>query len=106
LLNNFIDIKSISNIGLFKCYKETLSKEGLKANISSYILIIIIILFFISFILFFSIEYKILFIRFEEVAKSTKNKKEVNNKDRKYNKNKKKTKFYLSLIIMKWICCI
>ena len=33
LLNNFVNIKNISNIGLFKCYKETFSTEGIKSSI-------------------------------------------------------------------------
>jgi len=84
LLNNFIHIKSISNIELFKCYKETFSKEGLKKNISNYILLIIINLFIISLILFFLIEYKILYRRLDEVV-VTKNINEVNNKTKKKN---------------------
>jgi len=84
LLNNFIHIKSISNIELFKCYKETLSKEGLKKNISNYILLIIITFFIISLILFFLKEYKILYRRLDEVV-ITKNINEVNNKTKKKN---------------------
>ena len=45
LINNFKDIKSISNIGIIKCYKLVFSKDGLKSNIGSYILLIIIIIF-------------------------------------------------------------
>ena len=61
LLNNFKDIKSISNIGIIKCYKIVFSKDGLKSNIGSYILLIIILIFILDCILFYKIESKIFF---------------------------------------------
>ena len=52
LLNNFIDIKTISNIGIIKCFKKVISFEGLKSNIGSYILLMIIFLLsFLSYII-------------------------------------------------------
>ena len=99
LLNNFVNIKSISKIGLFKCYKETFSKEGIKSNILSYILLIIIFIFVTSCILFFAKEYKLLFNRIDEIVNLGKKENiiittnnEINNVNNKGNKGNKNIK--------------
>ena len=46
LLNNFKDIKSISNLGIIHCFKESISKDKLKSNIGSYILMMIMLYIF------------------------------------------------------------
>ena len=58
LLNNFLDIKSISNIEIIKCYKK-ISKDGLKANIGSYIILTIIFIFIIFYMLFYEKGYTV-----------------------------------------------
>ena len=52
LKNSFIDIKSILNVNIMKCYKMILTKESLKKNYGSYIIIFIMILFILCFFLF------------------------------------------------------
>ena len=44
LLNNFINIKGITNLFLLKCFYLLFSKEGIIINIGSYIILLIIIL--------------------------------------------------------------
>ena len=44
LLNNFINIKEITNLFLIKCFYLLFSKEGIIINIGSYIILLIIIL--------------------------------------------------------------
>ena len=58
LLNNFINMKSISNIGVMKCYKLLLSKKGIVYNLGSYILSSIIIINIIYCICFIINGYK------------------------------------------------
>ena len=57
LLNNFIDIKSITNLGVLKCYAVLFSKEGLINNIGSYIILMIELFFIISIYLFYIFDY-------------------------------------------------
>ena len=61
LLNNFKDIKSISNLGIIHCFKESISKDKLKSNIGSYILMMIMLLFIIFLVSFYAKGYKTLF---------------------------------------------
>ena len=63
LSNNFSTEESDSgnlNIKTMKCTKELFSKDGLKSNISSYILLIIIFFFLLSIILFMKCGYPLL----------------------------------------------
>jgi len=78
LLNTFIDIESISNLLVMKCYKLLFSKESFFKNIGNYILLSIIIMHIINIIIFYrkgysSIIYKIL------------NKNQIKNKNNKEN---------------------
>ena len=58
LLNNFIDIKSITNINVMKCYKLLFSRIGLINNLGNYILLSIISINIILSILFYFKGYK------------------------------------------------
>ena len=51
-LKGFVDLKSIINIDVMKCYELLFSKKGFTNNISNYIILPIIILFFTSIIIF------------------------------------------------------
>ena len=64
-LSDFPNYETISgsgstNIITIKCTKELFSKEGLKSNISSYILFIFIFDFLLSIVLFMKCGYKLL----------------------------------------------
>ena len=67
LLNNFMDIKSISNFGIIYCFKESISGNIFNSNIGSYILIIIFLSFILFLILFYIKEYNILKNYIEEI---------------------------------------
>ena len=54
LYDNFINLKNIANINILVCYKVLLSKNGIKKNIGTYLLIPIILMHFISIILFYA----------------------------------------------------
>ena len=54
LFKNFINIRNIANINILKCYKTLFSKNGIKRNIGSLIIIPIIIFHFICILLFYS----------------------------------------------------
>ena len=53
IFKSFINIKNIANINLMKCYRILFTKEGLKKNIGSYLLIVIILFHVIFIIIFF-----------------------------------------------------
>ena len=52
-LSDFLDVKTISNIELLKCFKLTFSKEGLTNNYGNIIILIMISLYISLFIVFF-----------------------------------------------------
>ena len=52
LLDSFINIKQITNLNVVKCYNIFFTKEGIKANIGSFIVLLIIFIFICSFIFF------------------------------------------------------
>ena len=89
-----------SNIVTIKCTKILFSKEGLKNNISSYILIIFITQFLISIILFIKCGYqlledkitKILYEK-EKIAKKKKTKNQATNIDKNLNQTKHKNTY-------------
>ena len=98
LLNNFRNIKQISNIGVIKCYKLLFTKDGILNNIGSYILIFIIFITIIDSILFCSKGYKLLFLKIKEIYKTKFNKKESNidahdEKNQTINKNNENNNF-------------
>ena len=53
LLKNFIDIKTIINIEIVKCYKVVFKKNNIKNNYGFFIFILIFILYFICLIVFY-----------------------------------------------------
>ena len=87
LLNNFVNFESISNINIVKCFKDVISKNGLKTNIGSYIILFILSLFISLCILFYSKEYKIFFLTIDKVVIDSKN-EDIENEDNS-NENKK-----------------
>ena len=61
LLNNFIDIATISNINLLKCYANLFSKDGLINNIGNYIILSIVLIFIVSLSMFIPVLPGILY---------------------------------------------
>ena len=85
---------SSSNMVTIKCTKALFSKDGLKNNISSYILIIFITQFIISILLFIKCGYRLLEedIRIILEAKNKKEKSNIHNNNNNNNGGKKKQK--------------
>ena len=111
LSNNFLDEESergsslsSSNIISIKCTKALFSKEGLKNNISSYILLIFLTHFLLSIILFIKCGYPLLNNNIQKILREKEkiNKKNKNlnqkNKITKSNKNKKSKKIFDNLL--------
>ena len=84
LLNNFVDIKSISNINIIKCYETLFSKDGLINNIGNYILLSIILIYIISLLLFIIKGFSLLTNKINNIIK---NKKFNNNNIKNSNDN-------------------
>ena len=82
LFNSFIDLNNI-NIDILKCYKVLLTKKGLVKNIGSYFIISIFIIFIINSILFFIIDYKLLFNQIESIIQKYQQKAKINNMNKK-----------------------
>ena len=87
LLNNFINMKSISNIEVMKCYKKLFSKNGLIDNIGSYILLSIIFIYIVSSFLFSIKGYNIIITKIENIIRHLKKKKKSNNSCNKMTKD-------------------
>ena len=85
LLNNFIDINTVTNLYTMKCIKLLFSKEGLINNIGSYTLLAIILLYIILAIIFKIKGFKLLKNSINEILK--KNIKNETIKDMNKNKN-------------------
>ena len=68
---------SFSNVVTMKCIYTLFTKEGLKSNIGSYILIVVLLYFFISSVLFYKIGYSML----ERDIKNIISEKEASAKD-------------------------
>ena len=83
--NTSDSISSNANIIIMKCAKTLFTKDGLKNNISSYILMFIIMFFLFSITFFIKCGYHFLLNEIEQIVKN-KNKKEKN----KNNNNKNK----------------
>ena len=77
LLNNFMDIKKTSNIGVVKCYKKFFSKEGFKKNIGNYIILIITFIFLVGLFTFIFKGFKILNETIDNIIKSSEEKKKI-----------------------------
>ena len=67
LLNQFINIKKISNIWVLKCFNLVFSSKGLISNIGSYVLILIISINIICSILFYKKGYYLLNIKIKKI---------------------------------------
>ena len=76
LLNNFVDIKSTSNLLVMKCYNLLFKKEIFFKNIGNYILLSIIIIYIFGIILFYIKEYPLIIIKIINIIENKKNKKE------------------------------
>ena len=94
LKNNFINIKSITNIIVMKCYQKLLTKEGLNRNLGSYLLLSIIFFFIVSSNLFLLIEYDIIFNKIEEIFKYRNHQKSDNIENFENNTIKKEICIY------------
>ena len=100
LLNNFIDIKSISNINLLKCYENLFSKGGLINNVGNYIILSIVLIFAVSLLLFIIKGYNLLLDKIKTIIKNrrlVKNQIKINNeieqeKEKKNENEKEKEK--------------
>ena len=89
LLNNFINFKSISNINIIKCFKEVIFKNGLKTNIGSYIILIILSIFILLCILFYLKQYKLFFLKIDEIMNDLIKKENGNNSNENKSGEKK-----------------
>ena len=92
LINNFIDIKSIINLEVMKCYSYLFTKEGILYNIGSYILLCSIFIYIISIIFFILRGYNSFIKRIYDVIINNSNDKDKINNCIKLNKNIIKSK--------------
>ena len=95
LLNNFINIKSITNLEVIKCYDLLFSKEGLIPNIGSYVLLSIIFLFIILLILFYFKGFDLLKIKINNIINEKRNNTNNKNSHKTNNKSKIKVKRFI-----------
>ena len=91
LKNKFMDVKSLINLEIMKCYKVLFTKEGLIKNIGSYIILSFIFYYIVSSNLFYLIEYDIISHKIQQIAK-IKEKNNKNENDDIIKKDKKKKK--------------
>ena len=87
-LSDFLDVKTISNIELIKCFKITFSKEGLENNIGNIIILIMIALDISIFLVYF-------FTKKKSISKILRKILELNNYE---NNPPKKSKKSLSIL--------
>ena len=69
LLNNFIDIETISNINLLKCYENLFSKDGLINNVGNYIILSIVLIYIVSLFIFIIKGFTLLMNKIKTVIK-------------------------------------
>lgn len=79
LLNNFIDIKTTTNLLVMKCYYLLFSKDSFFKNIGVYIFLIIIIIYIISMVLFYINGYPLIYNKIKNIFENKKNK--IQNKE-------------------------
>ena len=70
-----MDLKSTMNIDIIFCVKALFSRNGLIYNMGNYIMLLNIIISFIYLILFYSKEYKNIFLKIREIKKKKKKEK-------------------------------
>ena len=92
LLNNFIDIKSITNINVMKCYELLFSRKGIINNIGNYILLSIISISIILSILFYFKGYKEIMNKIKKIMYLKKKKDITDNQTINNNSIKNKEK--------------
>ena len=98
LSNQFETNTSTSNIISIKCTKTLFTKDGLKNNISSYVLLFIIFYFLLSIVLFIKCGYPLLVMEINKIIKSKEKKSNKRNKRQKtYNKNLRKKNLNTSI---------
>ena len=93
LSNNFNSSESLSsatNIIIMKCAKNLFTKEGIKYNISSYILIFIITFYIFSILIFIKCGFPLIKKDIEQIVKNKYN-EEKNKKNKKIGAKRKKT---------------
>ena len=76
LLNSFIDVESMMNLYVLKCYYTLFTKDGIINNIGSYIMLATILIFIVSLIIFISKGYKSLVKQINLIIKQKKNENE------------------------------
>ena len=91
LYDKFMDYKNIVNLNLMKCYKVLFTKKGILYNIGSYIVIFLILFYFISIIMFYKNDLKIIKNQIEQIIFIKNNLSNINvNINNKNNKKVKK----------------
>ena len=101
-LSNQFDTNSSSssNIISIKCTKTLFTKDGLKNNISSYVLLIIIFYFLLSIVFFIKCGYALILMDINNIINSKEKKSNKKNKRQKtFNKSSKKNKLDTSISI-------
>ena len=92
-MNNIIDIRNIINIKILKCFRILFTKEGIKNNIGSYILLSIIFINLFLFFIFLIKGYKKIYDLIEKIIPV---KEKIINKDNNndfiYKRNNKRKK--------------
>ena len=88
LLTSFSNLKNSINLEIMKCYKTLFTKEGLMKNFGSYILLFILFIQIISFFIFISKGYNVIYNLVNKLTKLTSEIKENKNKSKNNIKNK------------------
>ena len=92
LLNNFVNIETISNINLLKCYNILFSKDGLINNVGNYILLSIALIYIVSLFIFIIKGYSLILDKIKTIMKSKRLEKRqinLNNENETKNENNK-----------------
>ena len=92
LYDQFTNITNIMNLNLMKCYKILFTKNGIINNIGSYIVIFVIMIYFISIIIFYKKDLKIIIALIDQMIISKNNLNKIQNINNIRKKNKKKVR--------------
>ena len=85
LINNFLDIKRITNIEIIKCFKTVFDKKNIKNNYGFFIIIFIMVLFYICLIVFYCKYLEKIICEFQNIIKAI---NDINNEDNQITINK------------------
>ena len=96
ILNNFSGLKNTTNFKIIKCFKNLFTKEGLKSNIGSYILLFIILIIIVFLILFIIKGYKSIFNIIEIIANKVNEKDKNNEIDQNNKESNRNNKDYIN----------